>query len=72
LAQRLLVNHAKRQTDGDRQIGIKRLATLRFAALGTPTSRHLWAQPNRHVATLTQAFIVGGPVRDAICFFSNL
>lgn len=66
LAQRLLVNHPKRETDRDRQIGISWLATPRLAPLCAPSCLHVGTQPNRHIPAPSQAFGVVGPVRYAI------
>lgn len=61
LAQWLLVNPAKCQTDRDCQIKIDRLATPCRAALCAPRGFHLEAQSNPHIAALAQAFIISIP-----------
>jgi hypothetical protein len=72
LAQRLLINHTQRQAYRDGQIRIHRLATWRLALIRQPFVFNLRAQPNCHIATLTQAFIVLPPVGDLVPFLVKL
>jgi hypothetical protein len=62
LAQRLVENHPKRQTSFNRQIRVTPLSARRRSARRRPQAKRIFADPNRQITALSQAFVVLRPV----------